>query len=381
MRIGFLSHLDLNLYLFRLPVMRELSAQGHDVYAICPKGDYFDRFASAGVRAIAYDIDRNSLNPFLELKTIRNIYHTVQPLELDILHNFTVKPNIYGSIAGHLAKVPVIVNSVTGLGSFYIHQTSKARLVRKVIERLYKMANKRTKAVLFQNSDDRTYFIDHQLVDSDKAMLIKGSGIDTDYFSPSVELSAKADKLKGKLGLEGQHIVMMVARAIWDKGVKEFYEAALQNKNEQVSFVYIGDTDSGNPSCADEEYLRNGNVVWLGHRDDILELTAMADIYVLPSYREGLPRTLLEASAMKKPIITTDTVGCKEVVEDGYNGFLIPIKDANALANKITYLIEHPDTAREFAKNSRKRAIKAFDVKIIVKQYLMLYRQLTSQIN
>ncbi len=168
----------------------------------------------------------------------------------------------------------------------------------------------------------------------------------------------------------------MVARAIWHKGVREFYEAAaLLSKNKSVQFILVGDIDEGNPSSADKAYLSKGNVLWLGHRDDILLLTAMSDIYVLPSYREGIPRTLLEAASMAKPIITTDTVGCREVVSEGQNGYLIPIRDSVSLKKKIEYFLDQPDKRKIMGENGRIRAIEEFDIQNVIKQYMALYHR------
>lgn len=364
-KIAFLSHLDLNLYLFRLPIMIALVKQGYKVYAICPRGAKFDLFKEHGIEAIDYKIQRQSLNPFKELKTIRNIYHVIKPLNLDILQNFTVKPNIYGSIAGHLAKVPLVVNAVTGLGSFYISDSKKAKAVKVVIERLYKESNKKSDFCIFQNSDDMKYFCEKKLVAEEKAVLIKSSGIDTSKFK-----SCSESKTFNKAGAI---TVLMIARAIWHKGIKEYYEAAKLLENENINFILIGDTDEGNFSCASKEFLNNGNVTWLGHRDDIKEQIESCDIFVLPSYREGVPRTLLEAASMEKPIVTTDTVGCREVVDDGYNGFLIPVKDHDTLAQKILQLRDDENLRKTMGENGRIKAIKEFDVNVVVKKYLELY--------
>lgn len=361
-KIAFLSHLDLNLYLFRLPIMIALVKEGHKVYAICPRGEKFCEFEKHGIIALDYKIERKSLNPFKELKTIRNIYKLIKPLDLDILQNFTAKPNIYGSIAGHLAHIPMIVNAVTGLGSFYISESKKAKAVKAVMEKLYKESNKKASHVIFQNSDDMQYFIDKKLVVKEKAVLIKSSGIDTKYFTPTLQ---DQDNKKTK--------VLMIARAIWHKGIKEYYDAANLLKNENIKFILVGDTDSGNISCASEEYLNSGNVTWLGHRDDIKEQITSCDIFVLPSYREGVPRTLLEASSMAKPIVTTDTVGCKEVVNDGYNGFLVPLKDHKIMSEKILQLSNDPILRDTMGKNGRIKAINEFDVNVVVRKYLEVY--------
>lgn len=362
-KIAFLSHLDLNLYLFRLPIMIELVKRGYKVYAICPKGDKFNEFEQYGISALSYEIQRNSLNPFKELKTIGDIYRLIKPLELDILQNFTAKPNIYGSIVGYLAKVPMVLNAVTGLGSYYISDTKKAIIVKRIMDKLYKFANKKANFCIFQNSDDRKYFIENSLISPDKAIVIKSSGIDTKVFKPEI-----------KKKIQKEHtVVLMIARAIWHKGIAEYYEAADILKEKNVQFILIGDTDNGNISCADEHFLKNTHVTWLGHRDDIKEQIEACDIFVLPSYREGVPRTLLEAASLAKPIVTTDTVGCREVVDNEINGYLVPIKDAQSLADKIELLVNDENLRDTMGKNGRIKAINEFDVKIVVEQYLEIY--------
>ncbi|MGJ0357233.1 N,N'-diacetylbacillosaminyl-diphospho-undecaprenol alpha-1,3-N-acetylgalactosaminyltransferase [Aliarcobacter cryaerophilus] len=366
-KVAFLSHLDLNLYLFRLPIMIALVERGYKVYAICPRGEKFDEFSKYGIEALEYNIKRQSLNPFKEISTIRNIYKVIKPLKLDILQNFTAKPNIYGSIAGHLSKIPLIVNAVTGLGSFYIEENKKAKVVKKIMNSLYKEANKKANYCIFQNNDDMNYFIKNKLVAKNKAILIKSSGIDTKIFKPIKEKKLENNDEKKSIK------VLMIARAIWHKGIKEYYEAAKVLENENIRFIFIGDTDDGNISCASKDFLKKGNVDWLGHRYDIKEQIADCDIFVLPSYREGVPRTLLEASSMGKPIVTTNTVGCKEVVDDGINGFLVPIKDSKSLAERIKNLANNYELRENMGKASREKALNEFDVKVIVEQYLRLY--------
>jgi N,N'-diacetylbacillosaminyl-diphospho-undecaprenol alpha-1,3-N-acetylgalactosaminyltransferase len=364
-KIAFLSHLDANLYLFRLPIMKELVKKGYKVYAICPKGDKFHLFNQYGIEAIEYKIERNSLNPLKELWTIKQIYKVIRPLNLDILQNFTAKPNIYGSIVGKLAKVPMVVNAITGLGSFYISNSKKAKFIKMIMEFLYKIVNSQVNYVIFQNSDDKNYFIKKKLVEKDRAVLIKSSGIDTDKFSSNSKFKTQNSKL----------IVLMVARAIWHKGIKEFYATADNLKKLDVEFILIGDTDEGNPSCANKQFLNSGNVTWLGHRDDIKEQIEQCDIFVLPSYREGVPRTLLEAASMAKPIVTTDAVGCREVVDDGVNGFLIPIKDSKILTQRVKKLINNKDLRGKMGENGRIKILKEFAIEIIIQQYMELYEK------
>ncbi len=265
------------------------------------------------------------------------------------------------------------------MGSFFIQESTKAKTVRSVIEKLYKEANKKASFVIFQNSDDMKYFINKSLLKKEQAILIKSSGIDSEKFDIQKADYEKLEILKNELNIcENNIVILMVARAIWDKGVKEYYESAeiLSLKFPHAKFLYVGDTDDGNHSCANREFLSSSNVIWLGHRDDIVDLTALSDIYVLPSYREGVPRTLLEAASMSKPIVTTDAIGCREVVEDGYNGFLVKVKDSNDLACGIERLIVDSSLRESMGKNGRIKVLKEFDVKIVVSKYMEVYEKI-----
>ena len=359
MKIGFLSHLDLNLYLFRLPVMKELVNRGHKVYAIVPRGEVFEKFSDFGIEAVEYKIDRASLNPFNEVKTILEIREKVKALNLDILHSFTHKPNLYGGFAG--AKN--FIQTVTGLGSFFIHDDLKSKIIKKVILSGYKVTSKRAKKVIFQNSDDLEMFINLGIIPRKKTVLVRSSGIDTNEWT----LEEKPQNKKP--------IVLMIARVIRDKGVKEFINAAEMLK-EKSEFWYVGDKDTGNKNAFEPDWK---NVKYLGFRKDIKDLIAKADIIVLPSYREGVPRTLLEAASMSKPIVTTNAPGCKEVVEDGVNGFLVPVKDSRSLAKKIEILIDNPKLREEFGKNSRIKAVNEFDIKAVVDKYLKVYEEVINE--
>ena len=354
MKIVFLSHLDLNLYLFRLPVMKELVKNGYEVYAVCPKGEVFDKFSEFDIKAVAYKIDRGSLNIFKELKTIQNIKKVINGINPDILHAFMHKPNIYGNLTGHGCTV----NTITGLGSFFIHNDIKSKIIKNLIILGYKLTTKNTKKIIFQNSDDLKLF--SKFLPKEKLVLIKSSGIDTEEFKPI----SKSQNHKV--------IVLMIARVIKDKGVEEYIKAASLLK-DKAEFWYIGDIDAGNKNAFNPKWK---NLKYLGFKKNIKELIAKCDIFVLPSYREGVPRTLLEASSMAKPIVTTDAVGCKEVVEDNKNGFLVPIKDYKILAKKIEILISNPSLREEFGKYGRIKAIKEFDIKVVIKKYMEVYKEL-----
>ena len=374
----------MNLYLFRLPIMKELLKRKIKVYAICPKGDYNKLLKSNGIEVVNYTIDRKSLNPFKERQNIQNIYDAIKDLKLNLLHTFTAKPNIYGTFGGKKANIPIIVNLVEGLGSLYVRNNIKNIILRFFLEKLYKKSFTLSDKCIFVNYDDARYMVNKKIIDKNKVEVIKSVGIDTKKFDMRNFDTNFLEKYKRSLNLNRKIIVLMVARVIWDKGIKEYVEMAkiLKKQYNNIEFLLIGDTDNGNPNCASEEFLKKSPIVWLGHRKDIMELTSICDIYVLPSfYKEGIPRTLLEAASMAKPIVTTDNVGCREVVIDGYNGFLVPVKDAVSLAEKVKVLIEDENLRERFGKNSRELAVKEFDVKIVVEKYLDIYEKLLREKN
>lgn len=353
--------------------MMALKERGHEVYAICPEGSHSQKMRSLGLHVIPYTIERSSLNPLKELFALRAITEALHPLKLDLLHTFTAKPNIYGTFATRRAGIPTVLNLVEGMGSFYIDDTLKNRLVRFVMERLYKAAFARCDGAVFVNSDDPEYMIAKGLLARQQVHIIKSVGVDTEHFSPEAVDVLKLESLREALHVKGKTVVLMVARAIWHKGVREFYAAAEALSDEQTLFVLAGGTDVGNPSSADEAFLRSGKVLWLGQRDDIVELTALCDLYVLPSYREGVPRTLLEAASMGKVIVTTDVVGCREVVIDGQNGLLVPPRDAGALKEAIKTLLRDPSRRAAMGAAGRAKAVAEFDTRAVTAQYLELY--------
>ncbi|MFZ2889150.1 glycosyltransferase family 4 protein [Sulfuricurvum sp.] len=364
MTFGFLSHLDYNLWLFRLPVMQELVRQGHMVYAICPSGEISESFSKHGITHIPYEIERSSLNPVQEIRAIRNIYKAITPLKLDILHTFTAKPNIYGTIAGRLAKVPRIINLVEGLGSFYLENDFKSRAIRTLIELLYTRIFKLSDTVMFVNQDDPTYLISKKIINPEKIFIIKGVGIDTNEWKP--------------LPKENEWIrVTMIARALKHKGVLEFIEAAkiLTKKFPKVTFQYVGSPDEGNPFSVTEAFMQEqSSIHYFGHQTNIRHILSQSDIFVLPSfYREGLPRTSMEAASMGLPIVTTDVVGCRETVDNGVNGLIVPPKDSLALAEAIEHLLKDENLRKKMGKESRLKAVREFDIVTIVEKHLEVY--------
>jgi len=373
-KIAFLSSLDLNLYLFRLDIMRELQKRGDKVYAIIPKGKYFDLIAQEGIETIDYNLSRGSLNPFDALSSIGELKNILEPLDLDLLHTFTVKPNIFGTFAGKMAKVPKIYNLVEGLGSFYVDNSLKSRVVRFVIELLYKQSFKFADMVVFVNSDDPKYLIKNRIISESKVKIIKSVGIDTEEYRDDVISDEVKNRLRDELAIsQDEKVVIMIARAILHKGTIDFYKSAEILKDRGYRFLFVGGLDSGNKFGMSREFMEGGNVQWLDWRDDIKELISISHLVVLPSYREGVPRTLLEACSMGRPIVATDVVGCRETVDDGENGYLVPIESPDILASKIENILEDEELYKSMAQKSREKAVKEFDIRNIVKQYMEIY--------
>ena len=365
MIIGFLSHLDLNLTLFRLPVMKELVRLGHTVYAICPQGKHSHEFSFHGINHISYKINRASLNPLSELAAMYAIYTALKPLNLDLLHTFTAKPNIYGTIAGKLAHIPRIINLVEGLGSFYLENDLKSRIIRRVIELMYRQIFKLSEKIMFVNKDDSAYLMKHKIIPLDKIITLKGVGIDTQEWSPVIRTNT-TDKI----------VITMIARALKHKGLFEYIEAAnfLTPLYPNIEFRYIGSPDPGNRFSVTDEFMQEQpNIVYLGQRNDIKYQLSQTDIFVLPSYREGLPRTSMEAMSMSIPIVTTNAVGCRETVDDTVNGFIVPIKDSKLLSAAIEKLIVDKELRMRMGKAGRIKAINEFDSDKIISDHFAAY--------
>lgn len=372
-RIVFLAHFDRHLYRFRLPIMKILLKQGCEVYALCPDGDVSSRFAAEGVRHVGYRIERSSLNPFREVAVVASLSRALSGIKPDLMHSFTMKPNIYGALAGAMAGVGKRVATVAGLGSFYIDQpsSSAAAVFRCGLDRLYAFSMRRVDRVIFENPDDRAELLRLGVCRPQQCVLIPGAGVDTLHFAPT----AKAD---GK-----PVVVTMAARLIRDKGIEEFLSAAELLKErfgDGVVFQLAGDEDNGNPWAADRARLTSCEerrvIRRLGFVSDMAGLLRDTDIYVLPSYREGTPVSVLEAMSAGLPVVTTNAIGCRETVVHEQSGFLVPVKDATALASALERLIVDPELRRRFGRAARQRVEDVFAVDKIVAAHLEVYRTL-----
>jgi glycosyltransferase involved in cell wall biosynthesis len=310
----------------------------------------------------------NLVKEFLTLKELYQIYKQETP---DIVHHVAMKPVLYGTLVAHFLKVPRIINALGGLGYLEISKDFKARVIKKIITFCFrKLLNKKNCSLIIQNPDDLKTLTHAKAVKKEKIALIKGSGVDTKVFTTTKEppLSKKGP------------VIAFVSRMLWDKGVKELIEAAKILKEKDIAFqlVFCGDIDPSNPSSLKKEQLirwdKEGLILWKGPTQDIAKAYAKSHIAVLPSYREGLPKSLLEAASCGRPIVTTDVPGCREVVKDGVNGFLVPVKESVSLAKALEKLIKNKKQRETFGKASRKRALKEFSEEKIVSQILSLYK-------
>lgn len=372
-RIVFVSHYDLNLYLFRLPIMQELKKNNWNVYALIPYGKYNDLIKKESINVVNYNIIRKSINPIIELRTIYGLYKEIKRIDPDIVHTFMHKSNIYGSFAAQRAGVPVIITTVTGLGSFFLEKSLKSKIVKNFILSLYKVTSRYSDTIIFQNPDDLRYFTNNNIVRKDKSVLIKSSGIDTEIWKSDKKFH-KNNKIK----------VITIGRLIIHKGIEEFIKVAqiIKKVHPNVEFLIVGDFYDGNPHPISKRLLESAiekgtvtHIRWVEHAE-VRTLLNSSDIFVLLSYREGIPRTGLEALAMGLPIVTTNVPGCKEIVIDGLNGFLVPARDVEAAKEAIIKLIENRELRESMGEESRKLAVKEFDIRKIVDQYLKLYEEL-----
>jgi len=281
---------------------------------------------------------------------------------------------VYGSLAARLAGVPGRVSAVTGLGYVFTSDDAKARWLRPLVRGLMRLAlgGKRARLIL-QNPDDVTLFERARLVDPQDIRLIPGSGVDCVRFAP------RADAHTIALGQPLR--VLLPARLLWDKGLAEFVDAArrLRAQGRTLEFLLAGTPDPGNPAAAPETMVQGwvdeGVLQWLGHVDDMPALFRSVDMVVLPSYREGLPKGLIEAAACGLPLVTTDVPGCREVVTDGENGLRVPVRDAGALAAAIARLQDDPVLAQRLGAAARQRALDEFDERIVIDRTMAVYRE------
>ena len=339
-----------------------------------------DKFFSEEFCYDSYILNRG-VNPLADLKTLFQLIVIFRELKPQIVHTFDTKPSVWGRLAARLAGVPVVIGTLPGLGSLYINESLKSRVLRSIYQELQRLTCRISDLTIFQNQDDAHQFIKAGIVSARKAKMIPGSGINTSLFSPAQVSDAAKSRLKTEFKIQPDEIVVtMISRIIRSKGIFEFIQSArdMQKSHPNIHFLLVGgeDSESINRLSPEEMIQLKQAVNWCGRRSDIPAILAISDIFVLPSiYREGIPRVLLEAASMELSIITTDSPGCNEVVENEVNGFLIQAHNSSALAKAIICLIEQPDLRDRFGRISRQRVIERFDISVISKQIQNVYCQ------
>ncbi len=351
-----------NAYKIKQKLIFLLKENNYDVIVIAPFDRYSDKFSELGVTYFRLDMNRKGENPIEELLLIAKFVKVLKLAAPDVILNFTIKPNLYGSIAAAILSIPTICN-VTGLGTVFI----KSGYSLLFVKLLYKLAFKFSSKIFFQNIDDKNLFDSLKLVCPKKSELIPGDGVDIDLFSPSFPQSRIDEKV----------IFLFIGRILRDKGVMEFVGAAklLIAKYGNVEFQILGGVDEGNATAISLEEVMQwqsaGVINYLEYTDDVRPFLANADVVVLPSYREGMPRTILEAAAMGKPVVVTDVPGCRHAVIHGETGYLCKVQDINSLAEAMEKMLNAgSDHRKTLGNNGRKMIVNEFDEKIVLQKYL-----------
>jgi glycosyltransferase involved in cell wall biosynthesis len=350
-----------NIYNFRSGLVKAFISHGYEVLVIAPHDEYSQRIRNLGCRFIPMPMDNNRTRPLNDLSLLARYFATLRSERPLAYLGFTVKPNVYGSLAAHVLQIPVI-NNIAGLGTTFINKTFLTQIVRA----LYKLSLRRSYRVFFQNRDDRDVFLAAGLAQPSSADWIPGSGVDLARYNPAPR-SEHGHSLH----------FLLVARMLKDKGIFEYVEAAriVHRRFPSVRFELLGFVDEANPNSVGLNDIRNweeeGAVHYLGKSDDVRPYLTDTDCVVLPSYREGISRSLLEAAAMGRPIITTDTVGCRDVVDDHVNGLLCRVRDGADLAEKMCEFVALPDAKRsEMGDAGRKKVASEYDENIVIQKYL-----------
>jgi glycosyltransferase involved in cell wall biosynthesis len=339
---------------------KSIGENDYEVVLVAPYDEYSDRLSKEFEFHDIY-MNNQGTNPKEDAITIIEFYKLYKKIRPDAVLHFTIKPNIYGTFACGLLGIKTI-NNVAGLGTLFIKQN----FITKIAKWLYKLSQKKADKIFFQNGDDLREFVIDKLVNEDKCDVLPGSGVDTRRFLPMKRTN------------NNKIVFLLIARMLWDKGVGEYVEAAkiIKKKYDNVEFQLLGFLDVENKSAISREqmdiWVEEGCVNYLGTTDDVRNYIAKSDCIVLPSfYREGTPRTLLESASMAKPIITTDNVGCRDVVDDGINGYICKPRNSGDLAVKIEKFIAlSKDKVSDMGKNGRDKMLKEFDECIVIDKYL-----------
>lgn len=361
----FMSH--------RVPVAVAAQKAGYDVHVATMDGPAVADIQALGMTHHPIPMTRSGKHPLQELGTLLALVRLFRKLRPDVVHLVTIKPVLYGGIAARIARVPGMVAAISGLGFVFLSNSLKMRLVRAVVARLYRIAlGHPNSRVIFQNANDRDLLKSLGAVRDDQVVIIRGAGVDLDAYRPAPAPAAPPV------------VVTMVARLLRDKGVQEFVQAArlLRERGVPVTMQLVGGLDAGNPTSATQAdvdaWQQEGCVQALGERSDVAALYAAAHIAVLPSYREGLPKSLIEAAACGRAVVTTDVPGCRDAIEPDVTGLLVPVRDAAALADAIARLAEDAALRESMGTAGRALAEREFDINQVARVHVALYDALSA---
>lgn len=362
----FLSH--------RINLAKEAQKKGYEIHVIGPPGEGVYDIESFGIIYHQINLDRKSFNILKNLRTFFEILAIYRKLKPDIVHQMTIKPIIFGSIAAKIAGVPFVVNSINGLGYLFSRHGLGKTFLKSIALIFYRFSFMiKNDITIFQNSDDCRYFLRKKIVTQKNSIVIRGSGVDPNIFCY-------------KNPPKGVPVILLASRMIRNKGIETFVDASRKLKEEgfHIKFVLVGQTDVGNPDAIAESTIKNwadeGYVEWLGFQSDMPKIFALSNIVCLPSfYREGIPKSLIEAASCGRPIITTDMPGCNEIVISGYNGFLIKPESTSDLVDAIKKCIDNFTQLNELGLNGRKLVISYFSLDMVIKQTLDVYKKLVSR--
>jgi len=357
------------LYNFRKELLEELNNKGYKLILLSTIDKYSKYLDKYFFKVNKLFLVRGSENLLLEFFTLIHILYYHLKYRPILVHNFTIKPSIYGGMVGRFLGTRIVLNHITGLGPSFFSNRKKINILNKILNPFYKYAfNNKNCITIFHNKEDRNTFIKMKITSKEKTKIIKGSGVNTNYF--------KQPRLKTRFNKNIQ--VLFPARILKEKGIIELIIACneLWETNYQFTLNVAGDIDLQNKSCLRDDYLNilnNKNINFLGKSDDMLDIYKKTDIVVLPSWREGLSKSLLEASSMSIPIITTDVPGCHDIICQKYSGLLVPPKNKESLKNAIKYLIENQDLSLNYGRKARDNVVKKFTTKIINNKILEVY--------
>jgi glycosyltransferase involved in cell wall biosynthesis len=356
-RILVIASFTPSLINFRGALLKLFCDLGHEVLACSPEPDEetVHLLDDLGIRHIEYPLQRTGMNPKQDLRTLSALRQIIQRERPDHVLAYTIKPVIYGCLAARKERVPHIHALITGLGTSFQGRGLKRKALSSLVSRLYRSALKGCENVIFQNSDDLALFEERSLADKAQLTVVNGSGIDLERFSYT------------PLGDHPAPHFLLIARLIREKGVETFAEAARKVKAQYPEAVFriVGYFESHPAAIKEEEmasWTKQGILEFLGSRKDVREPLKESSIYCLPSYREGMPRTILEALAIGRPIITTDAPGCRDTVVEGENGLIVPVRDVDALAEAMSMFCRNPERIRSMGARSRALAESRFDV-------------------